>query len=38
MPEHLTASELERIVEFAQTPQYERSPDQLLPAASPSED
>jgi hypothetical protein len=37
MPEHLTAKELERIVEFAQTPKYKRSPEQLLPAGATEE-
>lgn len=38
MPEHLTAKELERIVEFAQTPKYKRSPEQLLPAGESTND
>ncbi len=31
MVEHLSENELERITEFANTPTYERSPEQLLP-------
>jgi hypothetical protein len=31
MPEHLSDKELERMKEFAQTPVYERTPEQLLP-------
>lgn len=31
MSEHLSESELKRIQEFAETPMYEREPEQLLP-------
>jgi hypothetical protein len=31
MPEHLSEKELERMKQFAQTPVYEREPEQLLP-------
>lgn len=31
MAGHLSDSEMERIVEFASTPKYERSPEQLVP-------
>jgi hypothetical protein len=31
MAEHLSDSDLERIEAFANTPAYERDPDQLLP-------
>jgi len=31
MPEHITDSELERMTEFANTPTYLRTPEQLLP-------
>jgi len=31
MPEHLTDQELERMAEFANTPTYLRTPEQLLP-------
>lgn len=31
MPEHITESELERMTEFANTPTYLRTPEQLLP-------
>lgn len=31
MPEHITENELERMVEFANTPTYLRTPEQLLP-------
>jgi hypothetical protein len=31
MPEHLSDRELERMKEFAETPAYERDPEQLLP-------
>jgi hypothetical protein len=31
MTEHLSEEELERIAEFAATPVYKRSPEQLLP-------
>ena len=31
MPEHITDSELERMAEFANTPTYLRTPEQLLP-------
>ncbi len=34
MPEHLSESELERMAEFAQTPVYEREPEQLLPKST----
>lgn len=31
MGDHLSDNELERISEFANTPKYKRSPEQLLP-------
>jgi hypothetical protein len=31
MSEHLSDADLERISDFAQTPAYEREPEQLLP-------
>ena len=31
MVQHLSENELERISEFANTPTYKRSPEQLLP-------
>jgi hypothetical protein len=31
MRDRLTDSELERIAEFATTPKYKRTPDQLVP-------
>jgi hypothetical protein len=31
MVQHLSENELERITEFAETPTYKRSPEQLLP-------
>jgi hypothetical protein len=31
MPEHLTENELQRMRRFAETPVYQRDPDQLLP-------
>lgn len=31
MPEYLSDEDLERIVEFANTPEYRRSPDLLVP-------
>lgn len=31
MAQHLSEKELERITEFANTPTYKRSPEQLLP-------
>lgn len=31
MPRHITDQELERMVEFANTPTYLRKPEQLLP-------
>jgi hypothetical protein len=31
MVQHLSDNELERISEFANTPSYKRSPEQLLP-------
>lgn len=31
MVEHLSERELQRMEEFAQTPAYEREPEQLLP-------
>ncbi len=31
MAQHLSDNELERISEFANTPSYKRSPEQLLP-------
>jgi len=31
MVQHLSENELERISEFAETPTYRRSPEQLLP-------
>jgi len=34
MPNHITAEEMERIVRFAETPGYERTPDQLLPGST----
>lgn len=32
MSEHLTEQDLERIEDFANTPRYKRSPDELLPS------
>jgi len=37
MVEHISEREMERIAEFAETPVYERTPEQLMPEAS-SED
>jgi hypothetical protein len=34
MPEHISEKELERMREFAETPVYEREPEQLLPGTS----
>lgn len=31
MPQHLSEEELQRIRKFAETPVYERDPEQLLP-------
>lgn len=31
MAQHLSEKELERMIEFANTPTYKRSPEQLLP-------
>ncbi len=38
MPEHISDSEMERIAEFATTPMYKRSPDQLLPDGAADDD
>jgi len=38
MPEHISDSEMERIAEFATTPMYKRSPDQLLPDGATDDD
>lgn len=31
MPDHLSDTEMERIREFANTPAYQRKPEQLMP-------
>lgn len=31
MPEHITETEMERIKEFAETPVFQREPEQLMP-------
>jgi len=31
MVKHISESEMERITEFAETPVYERTPEQLMP-------
>jgi hypothetical protein len=31
MVQHISESEMERITEFAETPVYERTPEQLMP-------
>lgn len=38
MTEHLSETEMERIREFANTPMYEREPEQLLPGVGKSSD
>jgi len=34
MVQHISEREMERITEFAETPVYERTPEQLMPDAS----
>lgn len=34
MPEHLSEDDLERLSKFAETPAYERTPEQLMPGES----
>lgn len=38
MTEHLSDNEMERIREFANTPIYEREPEQLMPGVSNQSD
>ena len=38
MSSRLTDTERKRIIEFAQTPMHERSPEQLLPESGENED
>lgn len=37
MPDHLSDTEMERIREFANTPAYQRKPEQLLPESASAE-
>lgn len=37
MVEHISEREMERIAEFAETPVYERTPEQLMPEAGSEE-
>lgn len=38
MPKFLSDSEMDRITEFAKTPVYKRTPEQLMPDAPDDED
>jgi len=37
MVEHISEREMERIAEFAETPVYERTPEQLMPESGSEE-
>jgi hypothetical protein len=38
MPEHITEREMELMAEFADTPMYKRSPEQLIPEGTDGDD